>query len=56
VLNSWDFISNGGFLELFTLGIAELNTMLERHEVSARDICVSVYKRIEAVEDRIRAM
>jgi aspartyl-tRNA(Asn)/glutamyl-tRNA(Gln) amidotransferase subunit A len=29
--------------------------MLERREISARDICGSVYKRIEAVEDRIRA-
>ncbi|RPI38331.1 MAG: Asp-tRNA(Asn)/Glu-tRNA(Gln) amidotransferase subunit GatA [Nitrospiraceae bacterium] len=42
-------------MELFTLGIKDLNAMLERHEVSAKDISASVYKRIDAVEDRIRA-
>jgi len=42
-------------LELFSLGIAELNKKLQKREISARDIHNSVYKRIDAVEDRIRA-
>jgi aspartyl-tRNA(Asn)/glutamyl-tRNA(Gln) amidotransferase subunit A len=42
-------------LELFSLGIAELRKMLEKREISARDIHGSVYKRIDAVEDRIKA-
>lgn len=42
-------------MELFSLGISELTKMLETGEVSARDITASVYKRIESVEDRIKA-
>lgn len=42
-------------MELFSLGIAELTKMLENRKISARDIHDSVYKRIDAVEDRIRA-
>jgi aspartyl-tRNA(Asn)/glutamyl-tRNA(Gln) amidotransferase subunit A len=42
-------------LELFSLGIAELRKMLEKREISARDVHASLYKRIGAVEDRIRA-
>jgi len=42
-------------LELFSLGIAELRKMLEKHEISASDICSSVFKRIDTVEDRIKA-
>ena len=42
-------------MELFSLGISELNKLLEERKISARDIHESVYKRIEAVESRIRA-
>ena len=49
------YYSSGGFLELFSLGIAELRKMLEKREISARDIHNSVFKRIDAVEGRIKA-
>ncbi len=42
-------------MELHTLGIAELRELLDRKEVSVRDVVDSVYRRIDAVEDRIRA-
>ncbi len=42
-------------MELFRLGISELSRMLERNEVSARDIVTSVYERIAQVEDKIKA-
>ncbi|PKL52096.1 MAG: Asp-tRNA(Asn)/Glu-tRNA(Gln) amidotransferase GatCAB subunit A [Nitrospira bacterium HGW-Nitrospira-1] len=42
-------------MELYSFGIAELKRMLENREVSAKDIHGSVYKRIDAVEGRIRA-
>jgi aspartyl-tRNA(Asn)/glutamyl-tRNA(Gln) amidotransferase subunit A len=42
-------------LELSSFGIAELRRMLENREISARELYDSVFKRIDAVEDRIRA-
>jgi len=42
-------------LELYSLGISELSRMLEKGEVSAGDIIALVYKRIDAVEDKIKA-
>ncbi len=42
-------------MELYSLGISELSRMLEKGEVSAGDITASVYKRIDAVEDKIKA-
>lgn len=42
-------------MELFSLGISELSRMLEKGEVSAGDITASVYRRIDAVEDKIKA-
>ena len=42
-------------MELYRFGIAELTGMLENRELSARDIHDSVYRRIEAVEGKIRA-
>ena len=42
-------------MDLFSFGIAELIKKLENREISARDIHASVYKRIDAVEGRIRA-
>jgi aspartyl-tRNA(Asn)/glutamyl-tRNA(Gln) amidotransferase subunit A len=45
----------GGFLKLFSLGIAELNKKLESREISASEIHESVFKRIDTVEGKIRA-
>ncbi len=42
-------------MELFSLGISELHKKLQEREISARDIHDSVYKRIDAVDGRIRA-
>lgn len=42
-------------MELFRLGIHELNSMLAAGEVTAAEITESVHKRIDSVEDRIRA-
>ena len=42
-------------MELYRFGIAELTGMLENRELSARDIHDSVYRRIDAVEGKIRA-
>ena len=42
-------------MELYSFGIAELTGMLENRELSARDIHDSVYRRIDAVEGKIRA-
>jgi aspartyl-tRNA(Asn)/glutamyl-tRNA(Gln) amidotransferase subunit A len=43
------------FLELYRFGISELSGLLKRGEVSAREIIESVYKRIDATEERIKA-
>ena len=42
-------------MELHTLNISELRKLLDRREISVRDIVDSVYKRIDAVEDRVKA-
>ncbi len=42
-------------MELHTLDISELRRLLDRREVSVRDVVDSVYKRIDAVEGRIKA-
>ena len=42
-------------MELHTLGIGELRTLLDRKEVAVKDVVDSVYRRIDAVEDRVRA-
>ncbi len=42
-------------MELHTLGIAELRGLLDRKEISAGDILDSVYRRVDSVEDRVRA-
>ena len=55
MLNSFNLLLFGGFLELYRFGIAELKSMLENREISARDIHESIYKRIGAVEGSIRA-
>ncbi|HUO77543.1 MAG TPA: amidase family protein, partial [Thermodesulfovibrionales bacterium] len=42
-------------MELHTLRIGELRTLLDRKEVAVKDVVDSVYRRIDAVEDRVRA-
>jgi len=42
-------------MELHTLSIGELRTLLDRKEVAVKDVVDSVYRRIDAVEDRVRA-
>ncbi|MBI5188834.1 MAG: Asp-tRNA(Asn)/Glu-tRNA(Gln) amidotransferase subunit GatA [Nitrospirae bacterium] len=42
-------------MELYRLTITEVRDLLERKEVSARDVVNSVYQRIDAVEDKIKA-
>lgn len=42
-------------MELHTLGIDELRALLDRREVQVSDVVSSVFKRIDAVEDRVRA-
>ena len=48
-------IPKGPQMELHTLGIGELRTLLDRKEVAVKDVVDSVYRRIDAVEDRVRA-
>jgi aspartyl-tRNA(Asn)/glutamyl-tRNA(Gln) amidotransferase subunit A len=49
------YINSGGILELFRLGIHELHGMLAAREITAAEITESVLKRIDLVEDRVRA-
>jgi len=42
-------------LELYSLGIHDLQRMLEKKEISAAEVVSSVYGRIDAVEEKIKA-
>ena len=42
-------------MELSGLGIQELGRLLEKGEATAKEITASVFRRIDAVEDRVRA-
>ncbi len=42
-------------MELHTLSISELRKLLDGREVSVKDIVDSVYRRIDVVEDRLKA-
>jgi len=42
-------------MDLHTLSIGELRTLLDRKEVLVKDVVDSVYRRIDAVEGRVRA-
>lgn len=42
-------------MDLYRSGIAELSRMLDKGEISASELCSSVFQRIDAVEDRIKA-
>lgn len=42
-------------MELYRLGIWELRELLDKGEVSAKEVLESVFSRIEAVEDRVKA-
>ena len=42
-------------MELYRLGISGLTGLLEKREISATEIIESVYKKIDAVEEKIKA-
>jgi aspartyl-tRNA(Asn)/glutamyl-tRNA(Gln) amidotransferase subunit A len=42
-------------LELFRLTVSEARSLLDKKEISVTDIVNSVYERIDAVEDKVRA-
>jgi len=42
-------------VELYRLTISEMRALLDRKEVSVHDVLGSIFKRIEAVEDKIKA-
>jgi aspartyl-tRNA(Asn)/glutamyl-tRNA(Gln) amidotransferase subunit A len=42
-------------VELFRLTVAEVRSLLDKKEISAAELTDSVYKRIDDVEDRVRA-
>jgi len=42
-------------VELFRLTVAEARKLLDKREISATELINSVYRRIDAVEDRVRA-
>ena len=42
-------------MELYSLGVFELKQMLDKKEISAAEIVSSVYGRIDAVEEKIKA-
>jgi aspartyl-tRNA(Asn)/glutamyl-tRNA(Gln) amidotransferase subunit A len=41
-------------LDLYKFGISELSALLEKRDISAKEITASVFERIGSVEDRIR--
>ncbi|MBE0425227.1 MAG: Asp-tRNA(Asn)/Glu-tRNA(Gln) amidotransferase subunit GatA [Nitrospirae bacterium] len=49
------FTNQGGFLELYSLTISDIRELLKRKEISVIDVVNAVYRRIDAVEDRIKA-
>ena len=42
-------------MELYRLTISEVRALLDRKEVSVKDVVESIFKRIEAVEDTVKA-
>ncbi len=42
-------------MELYRLGVAELSSMLEKGEVSSKEIVGAVYSRIDAVEEKVKS-
>ncbi len=42
-------------MDLYRLGISEAKKLLDKKEVSAKELLDSTYKRIDAVEDRVKA-
>ena len=42
-------------MELHRLGISDIRTLLDRREISVREVIDSVFGRIDAVEDRVKA-
>src|SRR4030067_2468152 len=44
-----------GVLELYSLTITEVRDLLDRKEISVQDLVRSIYGRIRAVEDKVKA-
>lgn len=42
-------------MDLYRLGIAELSALLDKREISARETALSVFARIDTVEDKIKS-
>ena len=42
-------------MEIYSLGISEIKKLLDKKEVSAGELLASIYKRIDSVEDRVKA-
>lgn len=42
-------------MELHALGISDLRALLDKKEITVRDLTDSVFRRIDAVEDRVKA-
>lgn len=42
-------------MEIYRLGISEIRDLLDKKEASVKDVVNSVYKRIDSVEDRVKA-
>lgn len=42
-------------MEIYRLGISEIRDLLDKKEASVKDVVNSVYKRIDSVEDKVKA-
>ncbi len=42
-------------LEIYSLNISEARNLLDTKEISVKDLIISIYERIEAVEDKVKA-
>jgi len=45
----------GDVLELYSLAISEARDLLDKREISANDLVNSIYQRIDAVEEKVKA-
>ena len=50
-----EYLENLRNLEPYSLTISEARNLLDRKEISVKDLIRSIYERIEAVEDKVRA-
>lgn len=42
-------------MELYRLGISDAKQLLDKKEITAKDLLDSIYKRVESVEDKVKA-